>query len=76
MYNNSSGSTKAVCYREVSTIRGVCHKRLHCVVCTLQGGHQRKNERGWHLRKPVVGQCTAAIMWWFHLYIYVSLFIA
>ena len=20
-----------------------------------QGGHQRKNERGWHLHKPVVG---------------------
>jgi hypothetical protein len=21
----------------------------------MQGGHQRKNERGWYLRKPVVG---------------------
>ena len=39
MYNDLSGPTKAVCYREVFTIRGVCEKRSHCVslcmyVCT------------------------------------------
>ena len=31
MYGNASGPTKAVCYREVSTIRGVCYKRFHCI---------------------------------------------
>ena len=29
-HSNLSGPTKAVCYREVSTIRGVCYKRLPC----------------------------------------------
>ena len=30
MHSNLCGPTKAVCYREVSTIRGVCFKRFHC----------------------------------------------
>ena len=31
MHSNLSGPTKAVCYREVFTIRGVCYKRFHCM---------------------------------------------
>ena len=31
MHGNVSGATKAVCYREVSTIRVVCYKRSHCI---------------------------------------------
>ena len=34
MHDNVSGATKAVCYREVSTIRGVCYKRFHSI-CAL-----------------------------------------
>ena len=30
MHANVSGPTKAVCYREASTTRGVCYKRFHC----------------------------------------------
>ena len=31
MHSNLSGPTKAVCYREVFTIRGVCYKRFQCI---------------------------------------------
>ena len=31
MHSNISGPTKAVCYREVTAIRGVCYKRFHCM---------------------------------------------
>ena len=30
MHSNLSGPTKAVCYREVFTIRRVCYERFHC----------------------------------------------
>ena len=30
MCNNLYGPTKVVCYREVSAIKGVCYKRIHC----------------------------------------------
>ena len=30
MHGNLSGPPKAVCYTEVSNIRGVCCKRFHC----------------------------------------------
>ena len=30
MDSNLSEPTKAVCYREVSTVKGVCYKRFHC----------------------------------------------
>ena len=39
---------KTVCCTEVSTIQRLFY--MH-----IQGGHQRKNERGWQLRKPVGG---------------------
>ena len=32
MHSNLFGPSKAVCYREVSTIRGVCYKRLPCIM--------------------------------------------
>ena len=32
MHSNLSGPMEAVCYREVSTIRGVCCKKLRCNV--------------------------------------------
>ena len=31
-HSNLSGPIQAVCYREVSTIRGVCYKWFHCTV--------------------------------------------
>ena len=31
MHSNVSRPTKAVCYREVFTIRGVCYKRFLCI---------------------------------------------
>ena len=36
MHSNISGPTKAVCYREVSTIGGICYRRFHCT--SNQGG--------------------------------------
>ena len=35
MHSNLSGPTKAVCYREVFAIRGVCYKRFHCIYMRL-----------------------------------------
>ena len=32
MHANVSGPTKAVCYRKVFTIRGVCYKRFYCIL--------------------------------------------
>ena len=37
MHSNLSGPTKAVCYREVFAIKGVCYKRFHCAGFVFSG---------------------------------------
>ena len=34
MHSNLPGPTKAICYREVFTIRRVCYERFHCIKYT------------------------------------------
>ena len=31
MHSNLSGPTKAICFREVFAVRGVCYKRFHYI---------------------------------------------
>ena len=44
MHSNLFGPTKAVCYGEVSTVKGVCYKRFHCTYILRTSKPQQQNQ--------------------------------